>query len=391
MSNGPSTEQLLEAAGTLESGGTASTSGQIPCFGDGVSGARVQMVYAVASDRPDRYASLLDTFPVYAARTNAVFANSAANYGVSRNLRFVHTSDCRLDVLHVVLSPTGDDTFSATVTELQNLGLTRTDRKYLVWVDASIYCGIANVVQDESSGSTNRANLGPAYARVDAPCWGAYNSVEAHEISHTLGVVQLGAPNSNGAWHCADESDRMCYDDGSGATMRTVCLSGAEGFLDCGGDDYFNPNPVPGSYLATHWNLADSVFLSSQPPGSPDPSATPSPSPTTTATASPAPTPTSCSTSTASFSGSLNKKQLERNFPVATAAGPLQADMTISKGKSMRLTLLDQNGSTLASSTGMSPLHLGVAALPSGSYSLHVDGNSTGSFALTVKYCVARG
>jgi hypothetical protein len=35
--------------------------------------------------------------------------------------------------------------------------------------------------------------------------------------------------------------------------------------IDCGLDDYWNPDPAPGSYLATGDNIATSVFFGPQP------------------------------------------------------------------------------------------------------------------------------
>jgi hypothetical protein len=127
---------------------------------------------------------------------------------------------------------------------------------------------------DQPTATNYHNGLVPLYALAFArnldllggtPCWGgSYGAeVEAHELFHTLGAVQLSAPNSNGLGHCTDEPDLMCYPEG-GVNTRHVCR-GYIKVLDCGGDDYFNVNPPEGSYLATHWNTARSSFLGDQP------------------------------------------------------------------------------------------------------------------------------
>ena len=61
-------------------------------------------------------------------------------------------------------------------------------------------------------------------------------------------------------------ADVMCYVEDAGAAhaMQIDC-AGLPGAIpqnyDCGRDDYFNPAPAAGSYLATHWNTYDSAFL----------------------------------------------------------------------------------------------------------------------------------
>ena len=43
--------------------------------------------------------------------------------------------------------------------------------------------------------------------------------------------------------------------------MTYPCAGANDRMLDCNHDNYFHTSPQAGSYLATHWNTADSVFL----------------------------------------------------------------------------------------------------------------------------------
>ena len=249
----------------------------IACYGDGQSGNRVQAVYAVPADRPDRYDEVVGSIRQWAADIDGVFQASSAKTGGSRRIRFVTDRNCNLDVQRVRLSASGDDTFDRTVTEFNAQGLKRSDRKYLVWMDSTVLCGIASYYDDDRpTGNANDglAGIPGSIARTDSGCWGLTakgQSIEAHELMHSLGAVMRSAPNSSAAGHCTDDSDRMCYQDGTVAALRSLCPSSQEPLFDCANDDYFHTSPRTGNYLATRWNAANSSFLSSAPSDQPAP------------------------------------------------------------------------------------------------------------------------
>ncbi len=233
------------------------------CTGDGSTGPRVQLVYANITGKADRYATFAASFQTWAAAMDGVFDRSAAETGGSRRVRFVHDANCTPTIARTTLSVAAGNDFETTVDELTSKGFNRNDRKYMVWVDANVYCGIGEVYPDDRAGQNNYNNVYSLISRVDNGCWGVVGqSVEAHELMHNLGGVQESAPNPTEYGHCTDESDRMCYADGSGEPMVQKCVSGHENTFDCNHDDYFSTAPPAGSYLATHWNTANSAWLS---------------------------------------------------------------------------------------------------------------------------------
>ena len=67
-------------------------------------------------------------------------------------------------------------------------------------------------------------------------------------------------------------------------------------------------------------------------------------------------------------------------------AGPLVADMTTSKGKSMRVSLLDASGVAITSGSGTGAVRIQVNALAAGKYTLRVDNGDSGSFTVKATY-----
>jgi len=242
---------------TTSSGAIGST----VCDGDGTSGNRVQVIYARAADVADRYDQYVASIQLWSGYSDSDFYNSGMQTGEGRHLRFVHDTNCNPIVAHVVLSPMGDDDFGSTEWELLSMGFNRTDRMYMIYMDAHVYCGIGDASSDDRLSPSNSNNFGPKFGRTDAGCWGSQGAISSHELIHNMGGVQLSAPHTDGSFHCTDGMDNMC--DHSGLPINySICTDLSEDRLfDCNHDDYYNTNPAANSYIATHWNTAFSSFL----------------------------------------------------------------------------------------------------------------------------------
>ncbi len=234
------------------------------CLGSGADGKRVELIYAYGGASPN--AELLQAANGYATRIERMLTMSATATGGVRHLRWRTNNGspgCTI-VLNPVQVPTSLQHFSEVVNAVKNAGFNQPDRKYLTWVEDTTIPGYADpctaqFLTDDSPGQTNLSNtttLHSVCSLLDGIGFGP-----GHEIMHNFGAVQSTAPHSDSAAHCTQGFDPMCY--GLAMVVDPAC---ADQFVysyvyDCGGDDYFNTNPAPGSYLCTHWNTARSAFL----------------------------------------------------------------------------------------------------------------------------------
>ncbi|HEX6618296.1 MAG TPA: hypothetical protein VF024_01485 [Solirubrobacteraceae bacterium] len=252
---------------------------------------QIKVVYAYGSDAPDNSAQWRDALQANVSRIEQFLTLQT---GGRRALRFDMGTVCGPQYVDIQVVPlqnprsfylddfyaVADEVRAATGDDSRNLFILADD---LTDGTTGVY-GTGEVIPtDDRPDAGNPHNLGqltgimwaPAGTQPDPSGW--QPTVMLHEISHNLGAVQWSAPHTthppndlSGTYaHCWDGEDVMCYEDGPAMVhpyVSTVCPLGNGPIpqtYDCGRDDYFNPDPAAGSYLATHWNVYNSAFMGS--------------------------------------------------------------------------------------------------------------------------------
>jgi hypothetical protein len=254
-----------------------------------------KVVYAYASDQPDRFDTWKNQLQANVSLIGQFMSQQA---GATKSPRFDMGTSCGpryVDIQTVALpKPRSyyNDQFSLITAAVgAAIGSTPIKRNVVILADGLTtntggfyglgehYVGSAA----EVAGPSNIHNSGGLYAALFPPLGyspptspgqqfypGFWPEGMLHEITHTLGAVNSGAPHATSNGHCTDGADVMCYADGGTSavpysTSSCPAIAGSAGLTqtyDCGRDDYFSTSPAPGSYLATHWNVYDNVFES---------------------------------------------------------------------------------------------------------------------------------
>ena len=143
------------------------------CEGDGVSGRRVEVLYIHGST--SRYQQFLETFRTLAEGVDVIYNESARETGGERHVRFVTETvngQCRPVVRDVQIpdAALNANDWAPLLNAVRAAGYTRTDRKYLEFVDANVFCGIGgfagDTAQDRRQPLQQRTRVRPRRQRL---------------------------------------------------------------------------------------------------------------------------------------------------------------------------------------------------------------------------------
>jgi hypothetical protein len=282
----PEGAQTIEAAPPMTWCGTARTTDDTANAAYPASDAQFKIIYAYPADRPNRFAQWAG-----ALQSNASLASSFVSLqpGSTRAPRFDMGTSCGpqyLDIQTVAL-PQPRSAYINNLGAVANAVAAVVNqapggpRKYMILADTlgAYLFGNANVWGDDRPGAENANNASTARGAIwipdgtTPPASGSYWPTGfLHEMTHQIGGVQNSAPHTTQGFHCYDGADVMCYNDGAAkGSLYTVAACGTGGGMqtfttlsetfDCEQDDYFNPAPPAGSYIETHWNVYNSIYM----------------------------------------------------------------------------------------------------------------------------------
>ncbi len=242
----------------------------IPCYS---SGSVVKVFYLYQKGTLNRFAQRLPYIREIVAIADAIYQESAAQKSAIRHVRWKMGPGCKLAVVPVAIKMSVS--LGKAESTLRSRGLLGSTENGIAFRETGSSCyGLGELRRDDRPSTRRNLNnrggmfswmqLGPCLA-LDAGSL-RMGEMAAHEIAHTLGAVQWTSPNSSRHGHCEDAYDVMCYKDAPSTRIRIVCSEMRPLLLDCGKNDYFNPRPAAGSYIAKHWNIARSKFLATAAP-----------------------------------------------------------------------------------------------------------------------------
>jgi hypothetical protein len=245
--------------------------------------AQIKVVYAYASDQPDDSVAWSESLQADVSRIEQYLVLQS---GGRRALRFDMGTNCGaqyVDVEVVELPRSRGyylDDFDRVADDVDAaLAAPSGPRDVFILADGLSSSGVYGVGQvypnaslppasyvHDGGGLTGIMFVQPTTSPAPS---GWQPTVMLHEMTHNLGGVQFAAPHSTSYAHCVDGQDVMCYPDGSPEDVYysgSVCPYAGGAIpqtYDCGHNDYYDPQPAGGSYLATHWNVYNSAFMAS--------------------------------------------------------------------------------------------------------------------------------
>lgn len=251
LSHGPDGPATDLPAAPPGNGGTSPRAP--PCVDDATLQHHMQAIYAVPANKADRYSTKGPEVRDNVHMANGKLHEEAQEFGFGVEYRFLCDANGEVVVSHAVLpTSSSSDSFSSIASDLRAQGFNDPLVQYWVWYDDGVnnYCGQGTISADSSLRTGNLNNRGDRFGITYGCSW----TTMMHESGHNLGAVQNNAPNASGGWHCNDEQDIMCYNDG-GSSSGTFTACSDKDHFDCNHDDYFHPDPPPGNHLHSHWNL----------------------------------------------------------------------------------------------------------------------------------------